>query len=192
MDPIAIYALVDDVLGACQEALNLVLPTDLQHQRVGVVNGPPAIDGWDGACIEHLVGWAELGNATEDFPAPLGKAVLCRPPATALQVAVQVVRCEPTISDAGEFPPIEDLGAAARLLYVEAWTIWNALTDWCLNNGDAANETDHVEAVLGSLIAVPPQGAVAGWEARLILDVDACAPFLYDGNPALPDGFLPT
>lgn len=168
-NPTALYDAVAEVLDVVAEAINAVLPDDLRHERVTVVNGPPAIDGWED-CTEHLVAWAEVAGATLNFPDPAGRLVVCQVPAQALQIVVQSVRCEPTIGDDGTFPPAEDLDAAARLLYLEGRLAWDALVCWAM---DEENDRD---VVMVSSQPTPPQGAVAGWETRITVEVDGCDP----------------
>lgn len=182
MNPVAIYDITRAALYAVRDALNDVLPAEFRHQRVTVVNGPPAIDGWpDDGCVEHLVAWAETITATTAFPVPDGAAILCAPPSGALQVVVQSIRCEPTIED-NAFPHPADLDLAARLLSVEAAVAWKALTEFALSNPFGA------DCLLAGGQAVPPQGAVAGWETRLVVEAEFCGDPLAD--LALPDGFL--
>lgn len=170
MNPTAIYDATAEVLEVVAAALDAVLPEAMRHERVTVVNGPPAIDGWENYCTEHLVAWAEMGAATLNFPDPAGRLTVCNAPAMALQVVVQSIRCEPTMGDDGSFPPAEDLDRAARLVYVEGQVAWDALICWAL---DDENNRD---VVMVSSQPVPPQGAVAGWETRIQIEVESCGP----------------
>lgn len=192
-DPTVLWALADDLLGVVADALADVLPPGYRHDpdQVGVVNGPPAIDGWVGYCAEHLVAWWEGVGATRSFPLPLQGALGdgCAPPEGSVVIVVQSLRCEPQVDAAGRAPSVAELDRAARLVAVDAAVTWAAVTCWALAMAD---DPDDVEVALVGQVPVPPMAGIAGVETRLIVQI---APVCCgEGGPEfapLPDGFLP-
>lgn len=167
MDPVKLYALADDLLGHVRTVSDSILPAGYRFERSHVVNGPAPLDGIE-ECVEHLVVWAEMVTATEAFPAPAGRALTCAGMGNMVQLTVQSLRCEPILDERG-FPADVERDAAARLVYVDAWVAWNACTEWAL----ARNVTDDESALMISGSPVPPS-RVAGWETRLLVEVDYC------------------
>lgn len=202
-NPAQLYALAHDALAAAEEAIQGLLPPEYHHVRVHVVNGPPAMDGWVEAqgCIEHLVSWVEGVMPTTEplFPQPVPGVIPCATLIGAVTVAVQVVRCEPTIYVEGDgpmaraiFPEAAALDDAARIVLVESWAMWQGLARWANELGAS---DDDLDVVLGPLTPVPPQGGIAGMEARITV---ATSPGCNDPEaegitwaPPLPDDFLP-
>lgn len=183
--PPLIYATVADILGDAMDALDAVLPAPYRYDVATVVNGPPSFDGVT-ECAERVHAWAELLLPTDAFPAPPAAPSYpskTTPPGGGLTVVVQTLRCEPTIDDAGYLPAPEELDLAARLVAVDAQVVWNALECWAL---DPANP----DALMVSGQPVPPQGGLAGWETRLLVELEACGPCTWPEVP-FPDGFLP-
>lgn len=178
MDPVAIYTVVEDVLAAVKARSDAILPERFRFENVAVVNGPATLDGLE-TCSPHLVAWAEAMIPSDAFPAPPARAILCTPPAAALQVVIQSLRCEPVLDERG-FPSPAERDAAARLVYVDAQIAWNAVIAWALDDDD-----HDVLMVSGS--PVPPS-IVSGWETRFQVEVEACGPAGPD-RP-LPEHFL--
>lgn len=188
-----LYELADRLLNVAWGATNAVLPEAYHHQRVHVVNGPPAFDGYEEAgCLEHLVAWVEIGTPTSgEFPLPAGR-ITCDPPALAVSVVIQWLRCEPVVDEHG-FPAAQDLEIAARLVLTEARIVWDAVSCWAMSPEPSDPEVDpdgagDLDVMLVSLQPVPPQGGVAGMELRVMVGLDPCGPCT---PVALPADWLP-
>lgn len=164
--PTLFYDIAEEALAAVVDGLNTVLPPEHRHDMAVVVNGPPALDDWDG-CARAVTAWLEFVTPSTTPPNPAAGVVICTPPWPMVQVVVQTIRCEPTIDQQAHLPPAVDLDAAARLVAVDAFVAWNALALWAVAKYQA--DEDDWSVAMGLSQAVPPAGGLVGWETRVVV-----------------------
>jgi hypothetical protein len=184
--PTILYDITSEVLQVAWDGLQAGLPEPFRHDGKTVLNGPPAWDEWQN-CGSMVMAWASslmptLPTETEtpDYSGPIGCGMELTPIFT---VSVLTLRCEPTIDDSGHLPSAEELDAAARLVYVDGWLVWQALICWAKEN-----QTRYDKAVSFASSGPPegsPSGLLAGWQTTVKVAVDdaACCGELPEVSP---------
>ncbi len=150
--------------------------------RSCVVAGTPAWDSCtdpcgvqDGPGGQLTVSYARWWPSTE-FPAR-DQAVRglrgCQPPpTTAAELVVTLLRCAPAIDERGCPPTCEELEAVARVVHVDAATVYSALQ--CCLPGTAGPRGRRF--VLGEGKILGPEGGCVGVEQRVTVALPGCAP----------------
>lgn len=152
--------------------------------RACVVPGQPAWDGCDdGSCGEGegqapgqlTVSVARLYPAGQAFPAEertvQGLPKCLPPPITAAELVITLLRCAPVMDETGCPPTCEEQEEAARVLHVDAVTVYNAL--WCCLPDIAPGRRPRY--VVGGQRMLGPDGGCVGMEQRVTVALPGCA-----------------
>lgn len=154
--------------------------------RVAVVPGQAAWDSCDNPCDgedetggQLTVGIGRIYASTvDDFPSTEGRDRTVRgvrsckiPQLIAVELVITLLRCVPVQDeDTGCPPPAEELAAAARVIHIDAASVYNAL-DCCLPTLKPRNGP---RFVMQPLKVVGPQGGCGGIEQRVTVGLNAC------------------
>lgn len=147
--------------------------------RVCVVPGTPAWEGCDGGCsggeapgqltvnFVSMVGSSNFPQETRDV---IGSKV-CQPVRPAAEFLVTLLRCAPSYDQNGCPPSCEEQSAAARILAVDATSVWNALL-CCFPSTSPARRGQTF--VMGQQRVVGPEGLCVGIEQRVTVQLPHC------------------
>ncbi|MGP3957014.1 hypothetical protein ACTWPT_13515 [Nonomuraea sp. 3N208] len=94
------------------------------------------------------------------------------PSTTAAEIVVTLLRCAPTLDERGCPPTCEDLEASARVVHVDAATVYSALM-CCLPHTAGRRGR---RFIMGRTRIVGPQGGCVGVETRVTVALPGCAP----------------
>lgn len=125
IEPLDLYALADELLQACAEALDTIPSYDASlegaQERTFVSPGQPA----DDCCDQLSVQVSVLGEAATS-PAGLSAGTKHRSArVNHVTFIVRSTRCVPTVDASGNFPSVDELQASSQQLYADGWAIWN-------------------------------------------------------------------
>lgn len=148
--------------------------------RACVVPGPPAWDGCTDPCSNDGTGgqltvhvariYAASSFPAEDRSVHGGRN--CVPIAsTGAELVVTLLRCAPTMSDRGCPPACDDWAAAARVVHIDAVTIYNALL-CCLPTTGTRRRGP--QFLLGAQRVLEPQGGCMGVEQKVTVELPNC------------------
>lgn len=171
--PTVLFDLADAVLAECAARLGAV---GRRPERVCVYPGDiPDEIGFDITNLDVLavsVGSLGLSRA---FPADAGDTpVDCATGRGAVDLAVVLIRCVPSIEATGLPPKAEALSEAARLFYTDVWRVWAGAV--CAMRAFPVDASDgdgpRATAARGCAITGPAGGAVRA-TARFTVEVSA-------------------
>lgn len=187
MQPLAIHDLAKQVLACVCAALEDTAAT-IEGQPgcpscgTCVVPGQAAFDRCEDPCSgdtgQLSVGLARVyPSTTTTFPAEDRQVRDLRecvpPPVTAVELVVTLLRCAPTPTDDGCPPSCEELEESARILHVDAATVYSALLCCVPATGGGRRGR---KFVLGGQRTIGPQGGCVGIEQRVTVALPGCAP----------------
>lgn len=135
--------------------------------RHGVVPGAIAWDACDCGLLAVSVGQI---YPTEQFPTQAFTRVsnACDAPWEAAEIIMQVVRCTPTVDDAGNPPTTAALDASAREILVDAYEMMLAVsTTLCQMNKDR----EISDFAMRALTPQGPSGMCGGNELRAVVSL---------------------
>ncbi|RPK58364.1 hypothetical protein EES44_24270 [Streptomyces sp. ADI96-15] len=186
LTPLALHDLTEVVLAcvcaALQDTADQVDGQPGCPCRACVVPGAVAWDSCDDPCGGKGDGGQLSVNVVRMFPTnpfptedrSVQGARNCQPPTTtAVELAVTLLRCAPTVTELGCPPSCEELGDAARILHVDAVTVFNAL--YCCLPGTGGGRRGR-KFVMGQQRTIGPEGGCVGVEQRVIVAMPGCAP----------------
>jgi hypothetical protein len=155
VDPSDLYALAEELLTACEDALNSIpdyLPDlDGAPGRSFVAPGRPAAD----CCPQLTVHTAGVFEDQLGAPVPGRSAMTTR--INQVTLAVTLFRCAETEKP---MPAQTELIAASQQVNADGWALWNHL----FNMKRAGTFlTMCQETKFGQLQALPPEGGCVGW-----------------------------
>lgn len=199
LTPLAVHDLTEAVLGCVCAALQTTAEEVPGQpgcpERACVVPGTVAWDWCDDpcgtgsnvdACGQLSVNVVRVWPATARFPdedrTVQGFRGCLPPPVTAVEIAVTLLRCAPTIDEEGCPPSCEELDAAARVTHVDAVTVYNAL--YCCLPGTSTRRRGR-QFVMGQQRLIGPQGGCVGVEQRVTIAIPGCAPCPDEGGKSL-------
>lgn len=161
LDRLTEYA--QELLDLCEAALEA---TDAgAPSRVYLaVPGPP----FD--CDQLTVETASLGDAPLAATSVLGSGRRITAAINLVGFRVKIVRCVPTLSEAGDPPPEEDVTLAAAMLNMDVWAIWTrvrtAQREGTLFGGDCSH------LFYDGAFAIEEEGGIAGYQIDFRADID--------------------
>lgn len=147
--------------------------------RSCVVPGTPAWDDCAGDCVHaetpgqltvHFAGMVSTSNFPTETRDVIGSRN-CAPIQSAADFVITLLRCAPTYDQQGCPPSCEDLAAAARVLAVDAASVWNALQCCFPSTSDARRGQ---KFLLGQQRTVGPEGQCVGIEQRVTVALPSC------------------
>ncbi|MFJ1695655.1 hypothetical protein ACIOHC_10970 [Streptomyces sp. NPDC088252] len=186
LSPLALHDLTEAVLGCVCAALEATAE-EVDDQpgcpdcRACVVPGQAAWDSCADPCTGDAGGQLSV-NVARIYPSTVFPAEdrevrgvrHCAPPATtAVELVITLLRCAPGPDVNGCPPACEELAAAARVLHVDAVTVYNALL--CCLPGTSARRRGR-KFVLGAQRTIGPEGGCVGIEQRVTVALPGCAP----------------
>ncbi|MYR64412.1 hypothetical protein GTY54_52115 [Streptomyces sp. SID625] len=183
MNPLVIHETAEMLLACvCAELTLTAAKVDGQPGcpcRSCVVPGTPAWDDCGGDCTGgsppgQLTVHFNSMVATSNFPAET-RDVLgtrnCLPVRPAAEYVITLLRCAPGFDDGGCPPTCVELAASARILAVDAASVWNAL-QCCFPGTSAARRGQTF--VMGQQRTVGPQGDCVGIEQKVTVALPSC------------------
>ncbi|TDC29494.1 hypothetical protein E1211_25895 [Micromonospora sp. 15K316] len=183
---LGVHELAERVLACVCQALDATAEEVTGHPgcpcRACVVPGAPAWDSCEDPCDNSGGPGGQLTVhvarifPSREFPAP-DQTVLglrgCTPPSTtAAELVVTLLRCAPAPTEHGCPPSCEELAATARIVHVDAATVFNALMCCLPSTGGWRGR----RFVMGEQRIVGPQGGCVGVEQRVIVALPGCGP----------------
>ncbi|WP_030236756.1 hypothetical protein [Streptomyces sp. NRRL S-350] len=184
---LAIHELTEAVLGCVCAALEAT-SAEVEGQpgcpdcRTCVVPGQVAWDGCEDPCTGDTGGQLSVSvvrlyrSTLEDFPTEtsivLGVRGCVPPQITAVELAVTLLRCAPSVTEEGCPPSCDELAAAAKVLHVDEATVYNAML-CCLP--DTLGLPRARRFSVGTQKTVGPQGGCVGLEQRVTVALVDCA-----------------
>ncbi|TDC23419.1 hypothetical protein E1265_12845 [Streptomyces sp. 8K308] len=187
LTPFAVHDLAEAVLGCVCAALDQAA-AEIDGQpgcpdcRACVVPGAPAWDGCDDPCSDQRAGGQLTVNIARLYPSGInfpaenrdvqGARGCIPPPVTAVELVITLLRCAPMPDETGCPPRCTDLNAAARILHVDAVTVYNALL-CCLPATGGGRRGRRF--VLGTQRTVGPEGGCVGIEQRVTVALPGCS-----------------
>ncbi|MFU0240457.1 hypothetical protein ACKI1J_32550 [Streptomyces scabiei] len=187
LTPYSVHDLAEAVLGCVCAALDAAAETVPGQPgcpcRTCVVPGVVAWDGCgpedcapDGEPGQLTVSVARIYPAGQNFPAEdrtvQGVRGCMLPPLTAAELIITLLRCAPVQDEEGCPPPCEEQTEAARILHVDASTVYSAL--WCCLPGLGLNPRRPPRFVIGAQRIVGPDGGCVGVEQRVTVALPGC------------------
>lgn len=154
MTPSALADLVDLVLAEAETLL--AAAGRPAFGRVYRSHGQPA---WDLCDTDTLTAYVAVVQPTPGTTGRGGCAVSWRS-----EVHVQIIRCVPTIDDAGRAPTAADLDASAADLAADVWVLAAGIGDLIV-----AAAGDCESATIGQARPLGPQGGLAAWDLPVML-----------------------
>jgi hypothetical protein len=135
--------------------------------RHGVVPGAIAWDACDCGLLAVSVGQI---YPTEQFPAPAAARVgnACDAPWEAAEIIMQVVRCTPTVNDAGDPPTVAALDASAQEILRDAYEMMRAVSTTLCQMNKAREISDFM---MRALTPQGPSGMCGGNELRAVVSL---------------------
>ena len=154
-----------EVASALEQAVYAELSE--KPDRHGVVPGAIAWDACDCGLLAVSVGQIYL---TEVFPEPLSRRVGngCDAPWEAAEFIIQVIRCVPTVDDAGAPPTTAALDTSAREILRDAYELLRAVSVKLCQMNEARDIADFI---LRPLNPQGPSGMCGGSEVRAIVSL---------------------
>ena len=163
--------LAADLLDAAGDGLTLVRTGHAPPERVYVSHGRPAVDGCEQLTVHADERRAVWHRSMPDRP-NVPQTCLLAPVAV---LVVQLWRCVPVAAEDGTPPTAAELDTAADDLLIDAWCLLTQLygehKDGTLFTGVTCRNV-----TFGDLLALPPQGGMAGWELRVEVGLDDAGP----------------
>lgn len=187
LTPLSVQDLTDAVLGCVCAALQATAQ-EIDGQpgcpcRACVVPGAVAWDSCDDPCGGKNADGGQLTvnmlrmYPTSPFPTEdrsvQGARNCPTPTTTAVELAVTLLRCAPTVDEQGCPPTCEELAEAARIVHVDAVTVLNAL--YCCLPGTGRGRRGR-KFVMGQQRTIGPAGGCVGIEQRVTVAMPRCAP----------------
>ncbi|MEU1852940.1 hypothetical protein ABZ499_27655 [Streptomyces sp. NPDC019990] len=147
--------------------------------RSCVVPGRPAWDDCAGDCVRAETAGQLTVNfsgmvSTSNFPSETRDVIgtrNCLPVRPAAEFVITLLRCAPTYDKSGCPPSCEELTEAARILAVDAASVWNALQCCFPSTSDARRGQTFV---IGPQRTVGPEGECVGIEQRVTVALPSC------------------
>lgn len=188
LSPTAVHDTAQAVLGCVCAALDQVAET-IEGQpgcpdcNTCVVPGSPAWDRCDGPCEEgttqgqlsvsvlRMYPTSMAAFPNEDTKQVQGIKNCTLPQLTAVEILVTLLRCAPVDDDEGCPPTCEEFATAAKILHVDATTVYNAVL-CCFP--DTSQRRRGQMFVIGQQKVVGPQGQCVGIEQRLTVALPSC------------------
>lgn len=141
--------------------------------RVYVSPGPPA---WDCEQLTVHVG----GPAVADtFPLQPSLAALHRVAVQGqvdlISLTATILRCVPTLTQQGKFPPDSALDAASQQTLADLWAIWNYVRRG--KSTGALFPPKEREFGFDPAISMNLQGGFGGWQVTIRVQLDGYMPF---------------
>ncbi|MFJ1607059.1 hypothetical protein ACIOHS_27355 [Streptomyces sp. NPDC088253] len=185
MNPLVIHETAEQLLACvCAELTLTAAKVDGQPGcpcRSCVVAGTPAWDDCAGDCrgtgetpgqlTVNFVGMVASSKFPTDTRDVLGSRN-CLPVWPAAEFLITLLRCAPGPDNQGCPPSCEELTAAARVLAVDATSVWNALQ--CCFPSTSGARRGHT-FVIGPQRTVGPEGDCVGIEQRVTVALPSCA-----------------
>ncbi|MEI5526812.1 hypothetical protein WB388_40150 [Streptomyces brasiliscabiei] len=187
LTPYSVHDMAEAVLGCVCAALDATAETVPGQPgcpcRTCVVPGAVAWDGCgpedcapDGEPGQLTVSVARIYPAGQNFPAEdrtvQGVRGCMLPPLTAAELIVTLLRCAPVQDEDACPPTCEEQTEAARILHVDASTLYSAL--WCCLPGLGPNPRRPPRFVIGAQRIVGPDGGCVGVEQRVTVALPGC------------------
>ncbi|MER6632327.1 hypothetical protein ABT301_29605 [Streptomyces sp. NPDC000987] len=188
LSPLAVHELTESVLACVCAALDETA-TQVEGQpgcpecRRCVVPGTAAWDGCEDPCTGEASGQLTVNvtriypSTTSSFPSPdqtVRDLRNCQPPpVTAVELVVTLLRCAPGPTEDGCPPDCDLLSEAARVLHVDALTVYSALLCCLPATGGGRRGR---QFVLGQQRIIGPQGGCVGLEQTVTVALPACPP----------------
>lgn len=183
LSALSVHGIAENIL-ACVCATLAETATEIDGQPgcpcvACVVPGTPAWDDCTGGCSGtqvpgQLTVHLERILPTSNFPAEtrdiLGSRN-CQPVKAAGEYVITLLRCAPTYSESGCPPTCEEQSEAARILHVDATSIWNGLM-CCFPATSGARRGQ--QFVMGQQRVVGPEGQCVGIEQRVTVALPNC------------------
>lgn len=181
----AVHDIAEAVLGcvchALQEAAEEIEDQPGCPCRTCVVPGLPAWDSCDDPCGsgdgpggQLTVNLARL-YPSSSFPVEdrevRGVRGCTAPPITAAELIITLLRCAPIPGEDGCPPDCTELTEAARILHVDAVTVYNALLCCVPETGGGRRGR---KFVLGAQRIIGPEGGCVGVEQRVTVALPGC------------------
>jgi hypothetical protein len=139
---------------------------------------PGAAIAWDDCCGQLAVAVSRTylsDNFPLEFaagPQQLGAGSPCGPAWLVAELAVQVVRCAPTLDDAGNPPSCIALDTSAQETLADAWLVRRAVTCRLAQLADVDQLVDYR---VGAQLLLGPEGACVGSQLPVLVCLDnAC------------------
>lgn len=170
-----LYALADELLAACVEALDTI-PTFApglggSPERSYVSPGEPAADCCDpGQLTVHIVQGQEM--PTEPLGLPVQKRAAHHIRLNTINLLVTIFRCVPGPDDSKltvEPPTPEALEGAAEQLNADIWALWNHLFNM-IGAGELLTRCSSVN--MEGFRSLPPSGGCGGWVLAITAKLD--------------------
>jgi hypothetical protein len=148
--------------------------------RVCVVPGVPAWDSCFDPCTGEQGGQLTVHVArlypSTTFPQPdtsvQGTPGCKLPQTTVAELVVTLLRCAPMPSEDGCPPSCDEMEASARILHIDAATVYNAIM--CCLPTTAGRRGRRF--LMGEQRTIGPQGGCVGIEQRVLVALSGCAP----------------
>lgn len=187
LTPYSVHDLAEAVLGCVCAALDAAAETVPGQPgcpcRTCVIPGVVAWDGCgpedcapDGEPGQLTVSVARIYPAGQNFPAEdrtvQGVRGCMLPPLTAAELIITLLRCAPVQDEDACPPTCEEQTEAARILHVDASTVYSAL--WCCLPGLGPNPRRPPRFVIGAQRIVGPDGGCVGVEQRVTVALPGC------------------
>lgn len=164
-----LYAVAGDILAAISDAFAMANPAVSLPDRQYVTTGGVAWDIGTG-CDEQLV--VTITRIFGGLPGvEQGFGSRCDVPNTA-EFHAQLVRCVPPMGSDGSAPSSAALDASGERLAVDGWLLAHAVPRF-FKCGALLSRCDSL--VNGPVVAVGPQGGVAGWDLTVVAQIDTKA-----------------
>lgn len=169
-----LYDLAEELLDFCVVALD-ELPA-LAPERRYVCSGLPAID-----CEQLTVNVFQVGEASTVPQETVMDTFRRANPYPRLNIVFLVITIQrecypgPTLGASPTTPEVADLAAASRLLYADAWQLWNAVKAG-LEDGELFTRAGCRFVGWQPLQPLGPEGNMAGWTFPLQVQLDGFTP----------------
>lgn len=146
----------------CVEAVATTVGGSIEHAFVSP--GPPATD-----CLPQLAVYAGtpvMRADTSPLSPPLvgGNRDVLSGSVNLVNLTCVVVRCAPTIEEAGEIPAVADIEAAAQQVTEDVWAIWNFTRQRHKDGALFPSVGGRREMFLDPAFPIPPGTQEVGWQ----------------------------
>lgn len=141
---------------------------------------PGAQVAWDDCCAGQLTVAVIRTYLSDNFPAeysaaPQVLASPCGPPWLVAELAVQAIRCTPTVDDQGQPPSCQALDASAAGLLADAWQVRQGVT---CRLAELFADDQLVDYRVSAQMTLGPEGGCVGSQLGLLVCLDNTCPCL--------------
>lgn len=144
----------------------LASTTNQAPARAYVTMGEPA---WDDCCVGQLAVWWTRIYPSARFPDADTRPIVCAGAQTAVEVAIEVMRCAPSSDVNGNPPTVAAMQEAARVANVDARAVWLAV-QCCL-----ASHRGEWSAIVSSQVPMGADGGCVGSRMLVTIGIeDGC------------------